>query len=621
MLRVYGLLTRRSLLQVSRRIGCPQITWRNTSTHSGRSDKHRRTIGIVSGGALLALGLSPFYVSNIHADAALPAQGSPPTVNDSDEASLGSLIRAYAVFTMCSIPVLVDNSPKLLELAMLPGIRWFAETLVRITFFEQFVGGSTAQMTLPLLYKLRAANKGALFAYSVEVDEAEAMAHSASKTKGQSPYKRIVDEMIHCIDIAADFEDGINGKGPSGRRTWVALKFSALSPDSQALVKLSSHLIATRLALSTPVLFPGAPHATDLDILYQQVPDALTPEEITSLRELHADLVRICTRAQQRGVKVIIDAEYSWYQPAIDALTLSLMRQFNKLPGPGEKTTNVQPLVYGTYQAYLKRTQLHLAHALADAKANNYSLGVKLVRGAYHSHELAAHAHKASDHAIPTSHSLSISPDAAPPVWTSKAETDKCYNECVRRLVDAVKADVSALSLTSSLPTPSSSSSPSSSGFFSYLFRLPSPQNAKVKTKWTSRVPTIGVLFGTHNWESSELILEELVRHGLAVKVSHEKEEGKSDSVLIGEDAAERVAVGQLYGMSDELTNHLVDKTASHTPFIIKYVPYGALSDVMPYLSRRAIENKSVLGDGVAAEERRRAGAEIRKRIRGMFGI
>ena len=38
---------------------------------------------------------------------------------------------------------------------------------------------------------------------------------------------------------------------------------------------------------------------------------------------------------------------------------------------------------------------------------------------------------------------------------------------------------------------------------------------------------------------------------------------------------------------------------------------------VMPYLSRRAIENKSMLGEGGAVEERKRAGAAIRKRIFG----
>lgn len=46
-------------------------------------------------------------------------------------------------------------------------------------------------------------------------------------------------------------------------------------------------------------------------------------------------------------------------------------------------------------------------------------------------------------------------------------------------------------------------------------------------------------------------------------------------------------------------------------------MPYGALEEAMPYLSRRAIENKSVLGEGAAKHERERAAQEIKKRIFG----
>ncbi|KAG6855380.1 hypothetical protein H0H87_003919 [Tephrocybe sp. NHM501043] len=160
--------------------------------------------------------------------------------------SFRALIRSYAVFTMCSIPALVDNSPRLLELAMLPGISWLAETFVRMTFFDQFVGGDTAEKTLPLLYKLRAVNKGALFAYSVEVDENEAMSASTSKKSESSPYKRIVDEMVHCIDVAADFEDGLSGKVHTGRRTWVAVKMVRTLPLLSARPNLPSERVITR---------------------------------------------------------------------------------------------------------------------------------------------------------------------------------------------------------------------------------------------------------------------------------------------------------------------------------------------------------------------------------------
>ncbi|KAF9466940.1 FAD-linked oxidoreductase-like protein [Collybia nuda] len=367
--------------------------------------------------------------------------------------------------------------------------------------------------------------------------------------------------MIRCIDVAADFEDSIAGKVHGGRRTWVAVKITALLPDAHALIKLSSHVLNTRPRLS--IAFPGSPHPSDLNVLESGPTSAISAEDIAAIRDLHSDLIRICMRAQERGVKIIIDAEYSWYQPALDALTLSLMRRFNKLDS--SETSKVQPLIYGTYQAYLQRTPGHLAQSFADAKANNYALGVKLVRGAYHPHEIAAHA------GVSDKRSLSISPDPQPPVWMTKAETDQCYDACAKVLVKAIKDDL----LSTGAPA-----------------------------------PTVGVLFGTHNWASCGLILDELVDSGLAHK-------GERDQVVLSDDVTERLTIGQLYGMSDDLTNHLVHKTSSNTPLIIKYVPYGALSEVMPYLSRRAIENKSVLGDGGAVVERRRAGAEIRKRLFG----
>jgi hypothetical protein len=57
----------------------------------------------------------------------------------------------------------------------------------------------------------------------------------------------------------------------------------------------------------------------------------------------------------------------SWYQPAIDAFTYALMRQFNKLPSKvDDKERNFQPLVYNTFQAYLRRCLVSPVHLLAS---------------------------------------------------------------------------------------------------------------------------------------------------------------------------------------------------------------------------------------------------------------
>ena len=156
---------------------------------------------------------------------------------------------------------------------------------------------------------------------------------------------------------------------------------------------------------------------------------------------------------------------------------------------------------------------------------------MKLVRGAYHPHELAAHpatATGADKSAVPQSkgfggegYSPSISPDPVPPVWTEKTDTDARYNACVRTLVAAVRADVES-------------------------------EASKEKSETQKNPPTIGVLFGTHNWESADLIVDELARQGLA------RAEG-GGAVVVGDDVAERVTMGQLFGAFRDFMGRLAD--------------------------------------------------------------
>jgi len=84
---------------------------------------------------------------------------------------------------------------------------------------------------------------------------------------------------------------------------------------------------------------------------------------------------------------------------------------------------------------------------------------------------------------------------------------------------------------------------------------------------------TISLFAGTHNEASSYLILDLMKEKGIA----------KNDN---------RVWFGQLYGMSDHISFNL-----AHLGYnVAKYVPFGPVKDVLPYLIRRAEENTSVAG-------------------------
>ncbi|TDS17695.1 proline dehydrogenase family protein [Sphingobacterium paludis] len=83
----------------------------------------------------------------------------------------------------------------------------------------------------------------------------------------------------------------------------------------------------------------------------------------------------------------------------------------------------------------------------------------------------------------------------------------------------------------------------------------------------------IGMMAGTHNEESSQLLAEEVLKRGISPKNDH-------------------VYFAQLLGMSDNLSFNLAAAGFN----IAKYMPYGPVKAVMPYLFRRAQENTSVGG-------------------------
>ena len=88
-----------------------------------------------------------------------------------------------------------------------------------------------------------------------------------------------------------------------------------------------------------------------------------------------------------------------------------------------------------------------------------------------------------------------------------------------------------------------------------------------------SNLEHMAVVVGTHNEDSVALAATLMTKHGIAFD-------------------SRKVYVAQLFGMSD----HISFNAANSGLNVAKYLPFGPVKDVLPYLFRRAEENTSVEG-------------------------
>ncbi|KAL7423446.1 proline dehydrogenase [Cryptotrichosporon argae] len=534
----------------------------------------RRAPFVLAGAALVGYTAAPSTSSTLE-----------PPSSSLSSLSTQALLRSYLVYTLCTLPSLIDHSPALLHAlthSPVPGLRALTEAGVRHTFFAQFVAGETAAECVGVMRALRTRGVGGVLNYSAEADE-----HAAVKDWDSEARQRL-EEVERAIEALGAYEDEVARDGGARGSSMFALKITGLV-DPAVLQRASTTLLRLRPltssnapsspAAASTVLYPGAPSDADARVL---IPDAkwgtllaltgsvegsvlvneegVRQEDERELKILWERVRGLAERARDRGVKLMVDAEHTEYQPALDAFTLLLSAEFNR---PQRGTTWSGPVIIGTYQAYLTRQPQLLDYALKHAEKNSYALGVKLVRGAYVVSERERWAREGRA--------------GADPIWPNKPATDECYNASLRLLISTMKAQLQ------------------------------------------SRRPelALSLVFGTHNADSVDLVIERLEAEQLATRTAGEG--AAAGRLRLKDEVKGKVSVAQLYGMRDDLSDKIVDAfEPSNMPIALKYIAYGKLAEVIPFLGRRAIENKSVMsGQGGAAFERGRVGAELWRRVVG----
>ncbi len=367
------------------------------------------------------------------------------------------LKKASFLFSLMGKPLLVKIGSSLAPWSIKAGLP--VKGIIRSTIFSQFVGGETLDETKVVAQKLGEYNVKVILDYGVEGKE------------GEENFDQACDEFIKVINYA----------GTQPKIPFMSVKVTGIA-RFDLLEKLDTMMHSVEGTLMKRFL---------------TAIDNLNKEEKEEWHRVRHRMMRICEAAVEQKTGVLVDAEETWIQDPVDALTILMMDTFNKN----------KCFVYNTTQHYRHDRLQFLKDSYEAAVKRNFMLGAKLVRGAYMEKERK----RADEKGYPS------------PIQPNKESTDKDYNAGVEFCVE--------------------------------------------------HIDRISLIVASHNEYSNLLATKLLQQKGLPFNHPH-------------------IHWSQLYGMSDNITFNLAHAGCS----VSKYLPFGPIKDVVPYLMRRAQENTSIKG-------------------------
>ena len=348
---------------------------------------------------------------------------------------------AYILFSVMNNPFIVQVGKIFLQFAMM--VKLPVRFMIKNTIFKQFCGGET-------------------------------MEESNSKTEYLAKYnvRTILDYSVEGKENDAEFD------------------------KSAAIILKTIENAATHKHIPFGVFKMTGMARFDL---LQKVTEGqeLNDDEQAEFDRIVERVNRICKKGFELNVPVMIDAEESWIQGAVDQICEDMMDRYNKQ----------KAIIFNTVQLYRHDRLAYLNKSIDEARAKGQKYGIKLVRGAYLEKE--RERAKKKGYQDPTN--------------KTKEDTDRDFDGAIKACID--------------------------------------------------NIDIVSVVCGTHNEKSCHYLEQLMEEKGLA----------RND---------ERVYFSQLLGMSDHISFNL-----SHEGYnVAKYLPFGPVYDVTPYLIRRTEENTSIAG-------------------------
>jgi proline dehydrogenase len=485
--------------------------------------------------------------------------------------STWAIARALLVFKVCSNKWLVENSESLLKRST----ALFGESLVmaviRPTFFSHFCAGESEADMQPRIDYLQSFGIGSILDYAAEADIDEEDDDNnkrtvadvdVSKSEVHSARQYTYESEQQCDANAAIFADAITAVHNVSPEGFSALKitalcnplllerwstalteirnlFTSLDHDGDGLLtfeefregwianfKSSEEEIKSRFdqfdesgsGKISAIEWTTVLRARETRQLAKECLEegpftkaSLSEEEVELMERMDERVHNLAALADTLGVRLLVDAEHTYFQPAIDNICLKLQRKFN---------INGKDRVYNTYQCYLKDSSQKVDEYIQRSEYEGWEFAAKIVRGAY--------MHLERDRAAALGYPS--------PIHDTLQDTHDEYNRVIRRIIE--------------------------------------------RDSVRNQQSNVNLVVASHNQESVEQTIRVMEQN----KISKNKH---------------NVYFGQLLGMADNLTFAL--GRSGYTAY--KYVPYGPIAEVMPYLVRRAQENSDIMG-GVVRERK-----------------
>lgn len=357
--------------------------------------------------------------------------------------STPKLRKTYAIFALMNQNSLVKVGTFFIKFALDKGLP--IKKMIKNTIFNQFCGGETIEECQNAIDSLASAGVGTILDYSVEGEDDE----------------RVFDSTLQELQLT-------------------------IHRASQQPEKIPFAVFKVTGLISTPLLEKV------------QKREVLTSIETEAYARGVLRIDTLCALAAQKNVRLFFDAEESWIQDTIDSLCYEQMAKHNQ---------NKRLVIYNTYQMYRTASLENYKSAVQKGTEHGYTVGAKLVRGAY----------------LEKERNRAAAMQYLDPMQKTKENTDRDFNESVRFSIE--------------------------------------------------NIDQVGICLGTHNEASCQLCVDLMDDFGIEAQ-------------------DKRIYFAQLLGMSDNISFTLAKLGYN----VAKYVPYGPVEAVMPYLFRRAEENTSISG-------------------------